>query len=143
MGAGLWRSPMEFRFKGGPRPFQRGACVEEMGELCLKIVAGPQFGPRRRGGFMISVHRAKPFEGEPPHQVDEGHFGSVGGGGEHAFAEEHAAERHAIKSTHQVFSVPCLHGMGQPEVMEVDVRLNDVFGDPCAFAHAVRAGNRE
>ena len=114
--------------------------MKKVGELGLEIFAGPQRGAQRGevGVHDLAIHGTKAFEGQPPCEVDKGHFGGVGGCRKHAFAEEHAAERNAVESPHQVVPVPSFHRVGQPEVVKVDVGLDDVARDPRAFAIARR-----
>ncbi len=131
---------MEFKFKGSPGPLQGWTRMEEVGELGLEILTGPQRGAQggEVGVHDLAIHGTKPFEAQPPHEVHKGHFRRVGRCREHAFAEEHAAERHAVKSSHQVVPVPSFHRVGQPEVVEFDVGLDNVVRDPRAFTVARR-----
>mgnify|MGYP003605892069 CR=1 FL=1 len=51
---------------------------------------------------------------------------------EHALAEEHAPDRHAVDAAHQGVALEHFDRMGVPVAMQVDVRLAHARGDPGA-----------
>ena len=83
-----------FLLKSRPRTLQGGGQIQKVIQLRLEVASAPGLGAKRSevGVHDLAIHGSKSFHSQPPNQVHECHFGSVGGGGEHAFAEEHPSE---------------------------------------------------
>jgi hypothetical protein len=59
-------------------------------------------------------------------------LGRVGRFVEHRLAEEGSAEAHPVEATRQPFALPDLHRVGEPGVVQVTVRRDNLLIDPVA-----------
>src|ERR1700719_2709685 len=70
--------------------------------------------------------------------MDQGHFARVARATEHALAEEHAAERDAIKPAHQLALAPGLDTVRIAPSVERAVKPEDLVVDPSFRPHLRR-----
>ena len=73
------------------------------------------------GRVDLTVDERDPPAGELPHELHERDFGGVAHAGEHRFAEEGGAERHAVEAAHQLVALPGFAGMGEAAPVQLPV----------------------
>ena len=64
------------------------------------------------------------------HEVDQRHLRGVPPAGEHALAEEGAAERDAVQAAHQLAVLPALDAVGVALLVQAQVQTFDGSVDP-------------
>jgi|GEM_PF-2064601 len=73
------------------------------------------------GGFLLAVNEGDAEGEEGLYEEDEGQFGGIGGGGEHAFAEEDIPQADAIEAPHQRPFQEGFHAVCEAEVVQGDI----------------------
>src|SRR6266700_8242562 len=66
-------------------------------------------------------------------QPPKRNLGRVGGDVKHRFAEERAADGHAVETSGKLATQPRLHGMRPAEFVQLRIALNDFVIDPRVF----------
>src|SRR4051794_17555283 len=89
-------------------------------------------------GDELGVKQAVATGLEPRHQMYQSDLRCVARAVEHALAEEHRAERHAIKTADQLIAIIDLDAMAMPVLVQPAIQRPDALIDPGAGA----AGNR-
>ena len=80
------------------------------------------------GGLRVEQYIAAFFQAG--NQMHECHFAGVGFFVEHAFAEECAAEAHAIEAADQLAVLPGFDAVGESDFMQMGLGVDDFFADP-------------
>src|SRR5260221_9248761 len=83
-------------------------------------------------GHILRVQQTVASGLEPRDQMDQGNLGCIAGAVKHAFAEEGAAERDAIKAADELGAVIDLHRMAVPAFIERAVNATNAHVDPGA-----------
>ena len=115
---------------GAARHRRHGAAPAAQPSLVL--VARQFLGAELRQvrGDELRVQQPEAAQAQPRDQVHQRHLRGVAGGAEHALAEEHAADRHAVEAADQVSVLPGFHRMGMAELVQFAEQALDLRVDP-------------
>ena len=91
-------------------------------------------------GGELGVEQAVAARNQPGDQMGEAHFGGVALAGEHAFAEEGAANAHPVEPAHQLALAPGLHRVAVAKLEEFAVEAADFRVDPGVVPARCRLG---
>ena len=58
----------------------------------------------------------------------------------HALAKKHAAQRNSVQTANQLVIFPGFYGMSISQVMQINIGILHIFGDPGAGAVRTRCG---
>ena len=75
----------------------------------------------------LAVNRPVAIGFRPFNQLNKAKFRSVAFCGKHTFPKKHAADGYPIESTDQFAITPRLERVGKSEVVQSDVRFDDVL----------------
>jgi hypothetical protein len=78
----------------------------------------------------LAIEQLEAAHDHPRHQPRERHLRGVGSFGEHAFAEEGAAEPDAVQAADKLPVLPRFHGMGMAGAVQEVVAALDLGVDP-------------
>jgi diaminopimelate decarboxylase len=81
-------------------------------------------------GHELRVEQSEAAIFEPRHEIDERDLARVARAAEHAFAEEGAAEMHAVKSARELPVLPHLDRMAMAECEQLPIKAPDAPIDP-------------
>ncbi len=88
------------------------------------------------GGEKLRIEQGEPAADHPRHQMHQRHFAGVALARKHAFAEEGAAQFHAIKPANQFAVAPAFNRMGVACRMKRNVKTQDLVIDPAFSARS-------
>jgi len=103
---------------------------EKGAELPTRDETGAEASEMR--GFDLAVDEVEMDFLQAGDESDEGRLGRVRPHGEHRFTEEDASQGDAVKAAHKRTFLPDLGGVGVAEIVEGDVGLLHLMGDPGA-----------
>ena len=81
-------------------------------------------------GDELGVEQGEAAIFQPRHEIDKRDLARIAHAGEHAFAEEGAAKRHAVEPARELAVLPHLDRVAMAEREEVTIEASDAPVDP-------------
>ena len=102
----------------------------------MQIKGARNFGRAELGEMRrepLNVEQGETAFSQTFDQLPKRNLGRIGGAVKHRFAEERAADGHAVETSGKLARQPRLHGMRPSEFVQLRIALNDFVIDPRVF----------
>src|ERR1700730_1214331 len=86
-------------------------------------------------GYILRIEQTVSSLIQAIHQSHQSNLRRVRHPVEHRFPEKGAVKAHTVEASRQFIVQPCFHRMSEPELVQMNIALNDFFADPrlCPF----------
>lgn len=98
--------------------------------------------PADMGRKLLAIDKGKVPSLKLLDELHKRHFGCIIDPGKHGLSKEGASDRHAVQSADQTTILPCFHGMGVAELVQMGIGVQHISGDPSASLWILRARSR-